>query len=183
MEFFAWPSTFVAARDFSPINCDVSSNAPFNFLPVPVSSRTLEQNPSIFLQIQSTDKTYCATRNLTSVTFNCPACGCLFNTKDLQKKQRLKSIKPWNNLFEMWIRSFRLPQSKCIRRLKWFDKWIIKIIHCFIIWFDQTKKNSFENRSQKTNLVFVQQLIMIENNWRIIDEFLLHFSLLKMTNK
>jgi hypothetical protein len=40
-DVFACPRTFVTARDFSPINCDVSSNAPFNFLPVSVSSRTL----------------------------------------------------------------------------------------------------------------------------------------------
>lgn len=51
IEFFACPRTLPAARDFSPINCDVSSNAPFNFLPVPVSSNTL-YTKHLFIKIE-----------------------------------------------------------------------------------------------------------------------------------
>jgi hypothetical protein len=49
-----------------------------NFLPASVSSRTLNKQISK-IELVLFKNSYWATRNLTSETWSCPACGCLVN--------------------------------------------------------------------------------------------------------
>ena len=107
MEIFGCWSAFVVLQDFSPMNCDVSSNVPFYFLPVPVSSRTFQQQNLFSFSIKSLSKTKISNRWHSIVLLQ-----NVYWNEERFNRSILETI-----CWKCGIGSFGYWQTKCICRL------------------------------------------------------------------